>query len=270
MSALDSTLAAFILMLLAGGSGVLLARHLPEDYVSEPSLKNLRIGMALVGTMSSLLLGLMINSSRYNYSEAYSDVQKYSAAIQVTDLELLSFGAKACQARKDLQGYVRQLIKGTWNADAGTPTADGAASDASLAELLRFYGEVRQLNALTDDQRQARSSLISLSRQLMEYHWKVGGVARTVNPTAFIAVVISWFCLIFLYLGVFAPRNPVVFVGQVLAMAAISGAIFLVKEMGEPFSGPVQVSPAPLQLLADQMTVKPCPELGSPHDPTAQ
>ncbi|MDH4981582.1 DUF4239 domain-containing protein [Hyphomicrobium sp. D-2] len=269
MTAFDSTLTAFILMLIAGGSGVLLARQLPEEYLSEHAMKNLRIGMALVGTMSSLLLGLMINSSRYNYSEAYSDVQKYAAAIQVTDLELLSFGDKACAVRKELRGYVEQLIKGTWHDDVSA-VGEGTAPDTSLAALLHFYGEVRQLKAVNDDQRQAQSSLLSLTRQLMEYHWKVSGVARTVNPTAFIVVVISWFCLIFLYLGVYAPRNPVVFVGQVLAMAAISGAIFLVKEMGEPFQGPVRVSPAPLQLLVDQMAAKACPDPRAASDVDAR
>ncbi|CAN1721021.1 DUF4239 domain-containing protein [Hyphomicrobium sp. 1Nfss2.1] len=251
-------LIAFALMLIAGGSGALLARRLPEDFVSEPSMKNLRIGMALVGTMASLLLGLMINSARYTFSEAYLDVQKYAAAIQLTDQELLHYGGeRACVIRGTLQTYMKQVIGGTWNPSNRSPNE---TTDPSLAALLQFHSEVRTLEASNDGQKRGHDTLLSLSRQLMEYHWKVSGEASSVTPTIFIAVVIGWYCLIFWYLGVFAPPNPVVFAGQVLAMVAISGAIFLVNEMGEPFSGPVKVSSAPLARLFERMEAEACPE----------
>jgi hypothetical protein len=249
-------LIAFALMVVAGGSGVLLARRLPEDFLSEPSMKNLRIGMALVGTMASLLLGLMVNSARYTFSEAYLDVQKYAATIQLTDQDLLHYGdERACAIRGTLQTYIKQVVAGTWNSSNSSPMY---GPDPSLAALLLFHNEVRALQASSDEQKRGHETLLSLSRQLMEYHWRVSGQARSDTPTVFIAVVIGWYCLIFLFLGVFAPRNPVVYIGQGLAMVAISGAIFLVNEMGEPLSGPIKVSSAPLVRLLERMEAEPC------------
>jgi hypothetical protein len=261
MNAWIPTLAAFVMMAMAGAGGMLLAKRLPEAWMGEGSIESLKVGMAIVATMSSLLLGLMVNSSRFNFSEAYSDLQKYAAAFQMTDLELLSFGAAACPVRLTLQDYGKLLIAETWQDGARfSPVPSG---DPALKVLLRFDGEVRALEPLTEAQKQARGSLLSLSKQLVEYRWKVSGVARTTTPTTFIVVVICWLTLIFANVGIFAPRNPLVIAGHMLAMAGISSAIFLVTEMGEPFAGPIQVSPAPVVRLLQRMEAEPCPAIES-------
>jgi hypothetical protein len=252
-----SIIATFALMLVAAGAGSLLAKQLPEAWLGEGSIMSLKASMAMVSTMSALLLGLMVNSARYNFSEAYSDVQKYAASIQLTDLELLNYGAAACGLRHTLQDYGQQLLAETWqnNADFSQARTDGSA----LKVILRLDSQVRALEPSTESEKQARLSLLAFAHQLVEYRWKVSGLARTATPAIFIIVVISWFTLLFLYLGVFAPRNPLVAVGHVLAMIAISAAIFLVIEMGEPFDGLIQVSPAPLVRLLHRMEAEPCP-----------
>ncbi|MFG1420364.1 bestrophin-like domain [Roseixanthobacter liquoris] len=260
-----SIVATFAVMLLAAGAGSMLARRLPEAWLGEGSIMSLKASMAMVSTMSALLLGLMVNSARYNFSEAYSDVQKYAASIQLTDLDLLNYGPAACDLRHTLQEYGQQLLAETWqnNADFSQVRTEGSA----LKVILRFDSQVRALVPGTESQTQARLSLLAFAHQLVEYRWKVSGLARTATPTIFIAVVICWFSLIFLYLGVFAPRNPLVAVGHVLAMIAISAAIFLVIEMGEPFDGLIQVSPGPLVRLLHRMEAEPCP---APLAPAAQ
>ncbi|WP_411014300.1 hypothetical protein, partial [Salmonella sp. s50237] len=92
----------------------------------------------------------------------------------------------------------------------GEDDASGAAQVTALAALLRFDAGVRSLKSETADQQDVRGTLLGLSRQLVEYRWKVTGVARTATPVTFIFVVICWFALIFLSSGVFAPRNALV------------------------------------------------------------
>ncbi len=253
MNAWIPTIAAFFTMLLVGGAAMLLARVFPASWHNDINVKSLKTSMAMVATMSSLLLGLMVNSARFNYSEAYSDVQKYAASIQITDIELRNFGVPACPLRETLQNYARQLVSETWDVD------DSNADNNALKTLLQFDGEVRGLQGVTRDQQQAHSSLLSLSRQLIEYRWKVTGVARTATPALFIAVVICWFALIFAYSGLFVPFTPIAIGGHILAMAAISAAIFMVTELGEPFVGPIQVSSAPVMRLLSRMEAEPCP-----------
>lgn len=249
---------AVVTMALAMAIGMAIGSRLSQTRYEDGSIKNLRTSVAIIATMSSLLLGLMVNSARYNFSDAYSDVQKYAAVLQITDLNLLSFGAPACPLRGNLQAYARQLVAETWTSGEDEASS-GAAQVSALTALLGFDAGVRNLKAETADQQEVRGTLLGLSRQLVEYRWKVTGVARTATPVTFIVVVICWFALIFLYSGVFAPRSALVLVGHGLGMVGIAAAIFLVMEMGQPFTGPIKVSPAPVERLLARMQAEPCP-----------
>lgn len=249
---------AFFTMAVAMAVGMAIGSRLSDSRYEDGSVKNLRTSVAIIATMSSLLLGLMVNSARYNFSDAYSDVQKYAAVLQITDLNLLSFGAPACPLRGNLQAYARHLVAETWTSDEDEASS-AAPQMSALTALLRFDAGVRNLKAGTSDQQDVRSTLLGLSRQLVEYRWKVTGVARTATPAGFIFVVICWFALIFLYSGVFAPRNALILIGHGLGMAGIAAAIFLVMEMGQPFTGPIKVSPAPVERLLARMQAEPCP-----------
>ena len=62
-----------------------------------------------------------------------------------------------------------------------------------------------------------------------------------------------WLVLIFASFGYRAPQNIVVIGIIILAAALISGALYLILDMDVPFSGPIQVSPAPLQRAIAEM-----------------
>ncbi|RUW95640.1 DUF4239 domain-containing protein, partial [Mesorhizobium sp. M2A.F.Ca.ET.037.01.1.1] len=47
--------------------------------------------------------------------------------------------------------------------------------------------------------------------------------------------------------GFRAPRNTIVIGRFVMSAALVATAIYLIMEMDQPFSGPIQISPAPSQ-----------------------
>ncbi|CCV15159.1 DUF4239 domain-containing protein [Mesorhizobium sp. STM 4661] len=59
--------------------------------------------------------------------------------------------------------------------------------------------------------------------------------------------------LIFGSFGFRAPRNPIVIGSFVLAAALIACSLYLILDMNVPFSGPIQISPAPLQRALAEM-----------------
>ena len=87
MNAWVASAVAFVTMAVAMAAGMAIGSRLSETRYEDGSVKNLRTSVAIIATMSSLLLGLMVNSARYNFSDAYSDVQKYAAVLQITDLK---------------------------------------------------------------------------------------------------------------------------------------------------------------------------------------
>jgi len=60
-------------------------------------------------------------------------------------------------------------------------------------------------------------------------------------------IVISWLAIIFVSVGLFAPPNPTVVIALMLAVFFVSGAIFLILELDQPFDGVIQISSAPMR-----------------------
>ena len=63
----------------------------------------------------------------------------------------------------------------------------------------------------------------------------------------FLVVVIFWLAVLFASFGLFAPPNATVIVTLFVCALSVSGAIFLILELAEPFGGLIQVSSAPLR-----------------------
>ncbi len=66
-------------------------------------------------------------------------------------------------------------------------------------------------------------------------------------PTPFLVILISWLMMIFASFCLFSPLNPTSIVALALIALSASSAIFLILEMGQPFSGLMQISSAPLR-----------------------
>jgi hypothetical protein len=75
------------------------------------------------------------------------------------------------------------------------------------------------------------------------------------------AIVVAWLVLIFASFGYRAPTNAVVGTTFVVSAFPIAAAIHLIVVMGSPSSGPIRISPAPMQRAAEQGASDPpsCP-----------
>lgn len=62
-----------------------------------------------------------------------------------------------------------------------------------------------------------------------------------------VVIMVFWLTIVFVSWGLFAPRNPTVVVTLFTAALSVSGAIFLILEMYNPYKGLIQISSAPLQ-----------------------
>ena len=68
-----------------------------------------------------------------------------------------------------------------------------------------------------------------------------------------LVILVFWLTAIFISFGLFAPRNTTVMTSLFVAGLAVSGAIFLIMEMYEPFAGLIEISSAPLRATLTQL-----------------
>lgn len=256
MSSWTVALCAFGAILAGAFGAVWLARRAPPDCLSDDTRYTLKVTVGLTAAVTSLILGLMITSVRYSYSEAAADVEKYAVALLQGDLELRDIGPPACPARNLLADYVRLILAETWAEGEDFPAPQFETT--STAQLLRMNEAVRALKPASEDQAASRAEALATFKALMTHRWKLSGDAVSRIPTIFILVVVGWLTLIFFSFGWFAPRNPLGLGALVLSGLSIASALFLVVEMGEPFAGPMRVSPAPLKDALHAMTSHGC------------
>ncbi len=124
--------------------------------------------------------------------------------------------------------------------------ADPAASPA-LVEAEDITEAIRQLSPTSEAQRALQAKALDLAESLLESRWISLGTTQNSVPMPFLAVLLFWLAIIFLSFGLLAPRNALV-VGMLIVCAlSVGSAMFLVLEMGSPFSGLIRVSADPLR-----------------------
>jgi len=60
-------------------------------------------------------------------------------------------------------------------------------------------------------------------------------------------ILTFWLVVLFASFGLYAPRNATVFAALLISALSVSGAIFLILELDQPFEGLIQISSAPLR-----------------------
>ena len=87
----------------------------------------------------------------------------------------------------------------------------------------------------------------SLAVGLGQTRWLLFAQSGTSISTPFLVVVVFWLTALFVSFGLFAPRNATAVTALVVSAISVAGALFLVLELDQPFSGIMQLSDAPLR-----------------------
>src|SRR5476649_1571566 len=96
---------AFMAMFGGGMVGILAARALPEHHLSDASATVVKLAAAVVVSLTSLVLALMLSSANSSFSANAGIVKKLSSDLIHLDHLLRVYGPDANAARADLRAY---------------------------------------------------------------------------------------------------------------------------------------------------------------------
>ena len=240
----------FILLVAASLGSLEIYARLPDRYKQDDTFNVVRLVAGIFIMMTSLVLGLMINSSRAGFETIDRNVHGFATDLILLDKTLEDYGPAAEDARKGLIAYVEQALAGTWPAHGPVVVADKSAE-----QLLNEVG--RKLRAIAPPDAE-HLTIWQDARQryqkVVERRWVLVEESEYGIPgKPFIFMVVAWLVLIFGSLGLRAPRNAIVVASFVLSAGLISAALYLILDMDQPFSGPIRVSPAPLERALAEM-----------------
>ena len=139
--------------------GNLLRNLLPHDNLSPGSQEAVKLGLGFVGTMSALVLGLLISSAKASYDAVNSEMTQMSARVIFLDRVLTLYGPETKDARDLLRTTVVSTRDKLWPQESGRRSGVGPASPAAETML----GKIHALSPKDDVQRSLRGQALSLA-----------------------------------------------------------------------------------------------------------
>jgi hypothetical protein len=225
--------------------GMWLQNRLPKHHLDKESHETVKLGIGIIGSLSALVLGLLVSSAKGTFDTLNSGIVKTSADAILLDRVLSHYGPDAQPVRESLQATLATAIKRLWPEQA---TDDSAIKSIESARGLEgVQGQLLQLTPKDDLQRKLLAIADQVAGEMMQNRWLLIEEAQNQLPAPLLIVLVFWLTLIFISFGLFAPRHATVvavMLGCALSMAA---AIFLIQELNRPLDGLIKVSSAPMR-----------------------
>lgn len=251
---MDTTLTSLIVFgCLVGAvlAGRTIRRLLPDQHLSSDSRDGIKLALGLVSTMSALVLGLLVSSAKSSYDSERSEVIQMAAKVAFADRVLAMYGPDAAELRTRFHEGVRDAIKGIWPEEAGLP-AHLAPPNTQTGNAL--YVGVQNLSPRDDTQRKLKDEAASLATDLVQLRSLLQAQSVPSISKPMLIILVSWLVIIFLGFSVLAPPNATTILALMVSAVAVSGAIFLILELDEPFGGVLRISSEPMVNALNQMT----------------
>jgi hypothetical protein len=248
------TISCIIFACLIGGIlvGMILRALLPEHHLTSESKDVIKLGMGLIGTMTALVLGLLVASAKGSYDTQRNGIAQLAGNVILLDRTLAHYGPETKDIRETLRASLDDMIQKTWPQENSQhdKTAQRTRTEGQYEGL---YEEMQKLSPKTDAQRASQAQALKTANDIAQTRWLLFAQEGSSIPVPFLAVMVIWLTLIFGSFSLFAPPNATAFITLLICAFVASSAIFLILELDRPFSGIIQISSAPLRNALAQL-----------------
>jgi ABC-type amino acid transport system permease subunit len=262
MSPLAVSGIVFAIVFVGALFGLLVRTRLPEHHLSAESKDVVKLAMGILGTMTALVLGLLIASAKGSYDTQRNGVSQLAANVLVLNRTLALYGKqtegtpegkKAQEIRDLLRASLADLVHRTWPEERA-PAEQPGTKGGTEGRYEEVYERILALEPKTDAQRTLQSQALKMVTDIGQLRWNLAAQRQASSiPIPFLVVMVFWLALILLSFGLFAPGNPTAVLSLAVCTLAVSSAIFLILELDRPFGGIIQISGEPLRAALEQI-----------------
>jgi hypothetical protein len=235
---LARTLIVALLTFVSGLLGFVLQWLLPiQDVADARGIIASLIG--LVTLLLALVLGLLVWTSYSVYTNQNTESQSLGPLILRLDFALEQYGPEASRGRDLLRAAVVRARDRFWGGLVnGVPPY--AQLRADLHEIMSFFSS---LEPVTDHQKQLIVTTMPNFMQVVEKTVLMTRQLANPVPKLLLYVVVGWSALLFMSYGLLGAFNALSVAVAALGSLAIAGAVFMILEFSQPYSGLFRISP---------------------------
>jgi hypothetical protein len=236
-------IAATILCCLLAGAllGMWLRGIIPQHHLDSDTRDLIKLGVGLIGTMSALVLGLLVASTKGAYDTKRSELAQMAGNVILLDRVSARYGAEAGGIRDALRGAVAGMV-GDNGANHLEQLGQGTVLDREV-----IFDKILDLTPHTDTQHALQAEAKSLAIDLGQMRWLLFAQSGTSISTPFLVIVVFWLTILYVSFGMFAPRNPTAVITLLVSAVSVAGAMFLILDLDHPFSGVMRIPDTPLR-----------------------
>jgi hypothetical protein len=231
--------------------GIVLRAILPERHLSSESKDVIKLGMGLIGTMTALVLGLVVASAKSAFDTQSNGVSQFAANVILLDRTLAHYGPEARAARELLNASIADTLQRTWPAE-NHESRRTRASSGTEGRYEALYDEIQELVPKNDSQRGLQAHALKVAADTAQLRWSLFAERDDSIPLPFLVVLVAWLALLFASFGLFAPPNATVIITLLICALTVSSSIFLILELDRAFAGIIHISSDPLRRALEQ------------------
>jgi hypothetical protein len=220
------------------------ARYLPEHHLTAETKSVVSVSMAVVGTLSALVVSLLISTANSSFTAKSEDVTQISANLISLDRMLRRYGPDAQDIHVLVRQYTGAKLQDLFQKDSHH--AIDLENDATLSMLEDVQDKILALTPTNDRQRYLQAQALQLTGAITAMSWQLGQEAVSKSPFPVVVMMMFWFIIIFGSFGLFAPRNMTAITAIFLCAVGIGTAIRMTTELQTPFSGLIRISGVPM------------------------
>jgi hypothetical protein len=244
MSPLLVSFIAFICIFGGTFLGLFIRYRLPDRHLSGDTRDIVRQGTAVIATLASLVLGLLVASANGKFETQSSQVKQLIANIVLLDNILKLYGSDTDDLRALLRREIPVMAGRIW----GESSSTGEEQTFEAADLgIAAYNEVLKLAPKTDAQHFLQNKAIDTITDIGKTRLLLFTNAGGSIPVPFLVVLIGWLTLIFASISLFAESSARAIAVLCVFSLAATAAIFLILELSQPFIGLMRISDQPLR-----------------------
>ena len=238
--------ALIVALLMMGGAlgAAALRKRVASHHFDEETKDVVKLGLGFLATLSALVMGLIVSSSKDSYDTKTEMIHTAAALIIQLDTNLRLIGPEGEQVRHLLQQSVAASMQQLWGVRRSEVVMP---ADANRQQVRQLQKMLASLPVTSEAQREGQASALRVLGELA----RINAVAFTERGSSVMPVLLvmvtCWMTLTVMGWNLFAPRNYTVSAVNIVCSLSVASAIFLILEMDQPFGGIVEVSDKPMR-----------------------
>ena len=235
-----------VLAVVFGGAllGMLAGQVLPAHHLNSETRSAVTVSMAVLGTLSALVIGLLISNASSTFATRSQEVTQISADMIQLDRLLRRYGPETQEIRELLRHYASTKLQDLFPVDPSQVVVD---NEVTVVMLEAMQDRLLALTPSDEGRHWLRAQALRLTGAMSQARWLLVQQNAASIPFAFLVLMVFWLSVAFTSYGLFAPRNMTAIVALFLCAVAVSGAVMMILDMETPFEGVIRISSIPMR-----------------------